>query len=96
MAFLTGLLTVVIIGVSSNALYQSGQSIPKLQKYEGKAQKAAEWSNVAEKRLQDTRKTVAAGFVTVRPLHSVTNVEMMRHGRLAQQCEMARNIGGTR
>jgi hypothetical protein len=65
MAFLTGLVVVVIIGVSCYALYHSGQSIPKLLKYEDKAKKAAEWSKTAEKRLWDTRYTVAAGFVTV-------------------------------
>lgn len=45
-------------------MFYSAQSIPKLRRYEAKAEKAAEWSNVAEKRLWDTRYTVGAGFAT--------------------------------
>jgi hypothetical protein len=51
--------------ISAYATWVSARSIPKLQKYEEKAQKAAEWSRTAEKRLWDTRYTVGAGLVTV-------------------------------
>jgi hypothetical protein len=50
---------------SARALYYSLTSIPKLLNYEEKAKKAAKWSNSADKRLWDTRYTVAAGFLTV-------------------------------
>ena len=65
MAFLTTGLLLVIAAVSGYCLLHSSSSIPKLQKYEGKAKKAAEWSTAAEKRLWDTRYTVAAGFISV-------------------------------
>ena len=52
--------------VSAYATAISIASISKLQKYEDKAKKAAEWSEMADKRLWDTRYTVGAGFVTVR------------------------------
>lgn len=65
MDILTTLLALAIANVSGHCLYHSAQSIPKLQQYERKAKKAAEWSNVAEKRLWDTRYTVGAGFVMV-------------------------------
>ena len=51
--------------ISAYAAWVSIQSIPKLRKYEEKAQKAAEWSRTAEKRLWDTRYTVGAGLRTV-------------------------------
>ncbi|KAM7212025.1 hypothetical protein V8F06_012585 [Rhypophila decipiens] len=63
MGALTTLLALAIANVSGYCLYHSAQSIPKLQRYEQKAEKAAEWSNVAEKRLWDTRYTVGAGFL---------------------------------
>jgi hypothetical protein len=60
-------LTIFLIGVvSAYALLQSARSIPRLQRYEKKAEKAAEWSKAAEKRLWDTRYTVGAGFIAVR------------------------------
>ncbi|KAJ9142993.1 hypothetical protein NKR23_g6891 [Pleurostoma richardsiae] len=52
-----------LVVVSGFALYHSQSSVPKLRKYEEKAEKAAEWSTFAEKRLWDTRYTVGAGFV---------------------------------
>ncbi|KAH8898300.1 hypothetical protein GQ53DRAFT_802669 [Thozetella sp. PMI_491] len=63
MTLIANLLSVALATVSGYALVHSAHSIPKLRKYEEKAEKAAEWSNVAEKRLWDTRYTVAAGFV---------------------------------
>lgn len=54
-----------VVLVSAYATAVSIQSIPKLRKYEGKAQKAAEWSRAAEKQLWDTRYTVGAGLVFV-------------------------------
>jgi hypothetical protein len=65
MAVLSALLTLLLTAASGYATYFSAQSIPKLQKYEDKAQKAAEWSNVATKQLWDTRYTVGAGFIFV-------------------------------
>jgi len=59
---------------SSSTLYHSAQSIPKLRKYESKAEKAAKWSKIAEDRLWQTRYTVAAGFGMVRFL--CTDIEL--------------------
>lgn len=56
----------MLAAAGGDALHRSWKSIPKLQKYEEKAEKAANWSNAAERRLWDTRYTVVAGFVTVR------------------------------
>lgn len=50
---------------SGYSLLHSWDSIPKLQKYEKKAEKGAEWSRTAEKQLWDTRYTVAAGLIMV-------------------------------
>ncbi|KAB5539498.1 hypothetical protein GE09DRAFT_319453 [Coniochaeta sp. 2T2.1] len=50
--------------LSAYATAVSIASFPKLQKYEDKAKRAAEWSEMADKRLWDTRYTVGAGFVT--------------------------------
>jgi len=65
MAFLSTTLSLGIACISAYALLHSSQSIPKLRKYETKAEKAAKWSNIAEKRLWDTRYTVGAGFSMV-------------------------------
>ncbi|KAK3934169.1 hypothetical protein QBC46DRAFT_300286 [Diplogelasinospora grovesii] len=63
MGLLSFMLGLVIANVSGYCLYHSAQSIPKLRTYEAKAEQAAGWSNVAEKRLRDTRYTVGAGFL---------------------------------
>ena len=68
MALLSTLLALALAALSMYALYRPAQSIPKLQRYESKAEKAAKWSNIAEKKLQDTRYTVGAGLVMVCPL----------------------------
>ena len=65
MTTITNILALALAIVSGYALSNSYQSIPKLRKYEERAEKAAEWSHSAEKRLWDTRYTVAAGFVVV-------------------------------
>jgi hypothetical protein len=65
MFILRRIVALALAGLSGYALLHSASSIPKLQKYEDKAKKAAEWSNAAEKRLWDTRYTVGAGFVAV-------------------------------
>ncbi|KAK3322796.1 hypothetical protein B0H66DRAFT_214895 [Apodospora peruviana] len=76
MGFLTFILSLAIANVSGYCLYHSAQSIPKLQQYERKAEKAAEWSDVAAKRLWDTRYTVGAGFVmtAISLLSSLSNI----------------------
>jgi hypothetical protein len=65
MLILRRIVALALAGLSGYALMHSSNSIPKLQKYEDKAKKAAEWSNVAEKRLWDTRYTVGAGLIAV-------------------------------
>lgn len=65
MVFPTDTIAVFIALISGYALYHSQSSIPKLRKYEERAERAAEWSNAAEKRLWDTRYTVGTGFVAV-------------------------------
>ena len=62
---LTVVLSLIIAVVSGYCLFESAQSIPKLKKYEERAEKAAEWSNAADERLWETRRTVAAGFIIV-------------------------------
>ncbi|KAK1761558.1 hypothetical protein QBC47DRAFT_370414 [Echria macrotheca] len=61
MAPIATLLNFAIAGTSGYSLYHSMQSIPNLRKYKDKAEKAAKGSSTAEKRLGDTRYTVAAG-----------------------------------
>ncbi|KAK2031643.1 hypothetical protein LX32DRAFT_262131 [Colletotrichum zoysiae] len=66
MAFPTNVLGVLIALASAFALVYSADSIPRLlkyEKYERKAQKAAEWSYKAEKKLWDLRCTIATGLV---------------------------------
>ncbi|KAI6383301.1 hypothetical protein MCOR25_000221 [Pyricularia grisea] len=63
MGFPTTILAIITGAVSAAALFVSGSSIPRLRKYEDKAEKAAEWSNIAEERLWNTRYTVGAGIV---------------------------------
>ena len=58
-------LPIGIAALSAYCLARSAQSIPKLQRYEDSAKKAARWSNAADKRLWDTRYTVGAGFIVV-------------------------------
>lgn len=65
MFFPTGLVAGALILVSGYALNQSITSIANIKKYESKAEKAAEWSNTAEKRLWDTRYTIGTGCVSV-------------------------------
>lgn len=75
MGFLTVILSLAIANVSGYCLYHSAQSIPKLQQYERKAEKAAEWSDVAAKRLWDTRYTVGAGFIMVCLTSFISNLQ---------------------
>ncbi|TLS30544.1 hypothetical protein PpBr36_02714 [Pyricularia pennisetigena] len=63
MGFLTVILAIITGAISATALFISVSSIPRLRKYEEKAEKAAEWSNIAEERLWSTRYTVGAGVV---------------------------------
>ncbi|KAK1828765.1 hypothetical protein QBC39DRAFT_358270 [Podospora conica] len=63
MAFITTLLALALAALSIYALIHPAQSIPKLQRYESKAEKAAKWSNVADNKLRRTRFTVGAALV---------------------------------
>lgn len=65
MFFPTGLVALILILVSGYALVQSLTSIANIKTYESKAEKAADWSNTAKKRLWDTRYTIGTGFVSV-------------------------------
>jgi hypothetical protein len=65
MASYTTAFAIILALGSGYSLSVSASSIPKLQKYEDKAKKAAEWSSTADKQLWDTRYTVGAGFVAV-------------------------------
>lgn len=47
-------------------LYLASISIKNLHQYEEKSEKAAEWSNEAERQLHKTRTTQATGVLTVR------------------------------
>jgi hypothetical protein len=51
--------------LSAYGLYLSYQNITRLQQYEEKSEKAAEWSNTAAQRLHKTRSTQTSGTVTV-------------------------------
>jgi hypothetical protein len=50
---------------SAYSLYLASISISNLQKYEEKSEKAAEWSNTAEKQLHKSRTTQASGTIAV-------------------------------
>ena len=51
--------------LSAYGLFLSYQNITRLQQYEEKSEKAAEWSNTAAERLHKTRTTQTSGTVTV-------------------------------
>ncbi|RYN42657.1 hypothetical protein AA0112_g1583 [Alternaria arborescens] len=51
--------------ISAYGLYLSYQNITRLQQYEEKSEKAAEWSNTAAQRLHKTRSTQTSGTVTL-------------------------------
>ncbi|KAK1579603.1 uncharacterized protein LY79DRAFT_705985 [Colletotrichum navitas] len=66
MAFPTNVLGVLIVLASGFALIYSVDSILRMKKYEDleeKANKAAEWSVTAEKKLWDLKLTLATGLV---------------------------------
>jgi len=50
-------------GLSGYVLYHASISVPKLQKYESKSEKAAKYSNTAAEQLQRTRSTQTVGVV---------------------------------
>lgn len=58
MSFLTGLVAVAIVLLSGFAAFSSAASMSNIKIYEGKAEKAADWSNTAKKQLWDTRYTI--------------------------------------
>ncbi|ORY01107.1 hypothetical protein BCR34DRAFT_627836 [Clohesyomyces aquaticus] len=54
-----------LVGVSGYGLWISYNNIVRLQKYEAKSEKAAEWSNEAAERLHTTRTTQGAAAITI-------------------------------
>lgn len=64
---LTAAVNVLQAAFSAYNLYLSSICITKLQKYEEKSEKAAEWSNTAAKQLHKTRTTQASGTAAVCP-----------------------------
>jgi hypothetical protein len=65
MPFLTGPVALSNTLLGAYTLSQSLASISNIKVYEGKAEKAADWSNSAKKQLWDTRFTIGAGLVSV-------------------------------
>ena len=59
------LLHVSQASLSVYTLFLSALIIPKLQQYEAKSEKAAEYSNAAEHQLYKTRTTQASGVIAV-------------------------------
>jgi hypothetical protein len=51
--------------LSAYTVYLSSIVVPKLQRYEERTEKAAEYSNIAEDQLHKTRTTQASGALTV-------------------------------
>ncbi|KAF2824881.1 hypothetical protein CC86DRAFT_371369 [Ophiobolus disseminans] len=51
--------------LSGYALFLSYQNITRLQQYEEKSKKAAEWSNTAAQRLHKTRATQTSGTISL-------------------------------
>jgi hypothetical protein len=51
--------------LSAYIIYLSSVVVPKLQRYEEKSEKAAEYSNFAEQQLHKTRTTQTSGALTV-------------------------------
>jgi hypothetical protein len=65
-SYLTSLIQLGLTSaLSAYSLYLSYQNITRLQQYEEKSKKAAEWSNTAAQRLHKTRSTQTSGTVTV-------------------------------
>lgn len=60
---------------SAYNLYLASISIRNLQTYEDKAEKAAEYSNIAASQLHKTRTTQASGTIAVLPLPRSQNLE---------------------
>jgi hypothetical protein len=52
--------------LSTYGLYLCKENITRLQQYEEKSEKAAEWSNTAAQRLHKTRTTQTSGTLSVR------------------------------
>lgn len=65
MSFLIGVVALSTTILSAYALSQSLASISNVKIYEKKAEKAADWSNSAKKRLWDTRYTIGTGLISV-------------------------------
>lgn len=65
MSFLIGLIALSNTFISAYALSQSLASISNVKVYEEKAERAADWSNSAKKRLWDTRYTIGTGLFSV-------------------------------
>jgi hypothetical protein len=59
------LLHCIQASLSGYALYHASISIPNLQKYESKSEKAAKYSKTAADQLQRTRSTQAVGTFAV-------------------------------
>jgi len=57
--------------LSAYSIYLSSITIPKLRRYEEKAEKAAQYSNVAEHQLHKTITTQTSGVLTVSRLISL-------------------------
>jgi hypothetical protein len=51
--------------LSAYTIYLSSIAVPKLQRYEERSEKAAEYSNVAEHQLHKTRTTQTSGAIAV-------------------------------
>jgi hypothetical protein len=65
MSALLPLLHVPQTCLSAYTIYLSSITVPKLQRYEEKSKKAAEYSDVAEHQLHKTRTTQTSGALTV-------------------------------
>jgi hypothetical protein len=65
-SYLTSLIQLGLTSaLSAYSLYLSYQNITRLQQYEEKSKKAADWSNTAAQRLHKTRSTQTSGTATV-------------------------------
>lgn len=77
--FLLALPPALLAALSTYTGYYSYISITDMQTYEEKTKKAAEWSNIAEEQLSQTRTTEGAGAVAVSSICFSFSIDFGEH-----------------
>ena len=84
MAYISSLLHALQIGISTYGVYLCYNSITSLRKYEEKSERAAKWSNTAERQLYKTRVTQASGLAAV----SARSAAITKSSSILGRCPM--------